>query len=152
MKAKKKFGQNFLVDPYFINQIIKEINPKESDEIVEIGPGQGAITYPILKKIKHVSVIEIDPDMVEVLKNKIDDKKITIFAGDILEIDQNYFTKFNKIIGNLPYYIATEIIFKITKNHSSEAQLYFMVQKKVADSHFTACSYQQIWVWKRLCL
>ena len=55
MKAKKKFGQNFLVDPYFINQIIKEINPKESDEIVEIGPGQGAITYPILKKIKHVS-------------------------------------------------------------------------------------------------
>ena len=72
MKAKKKFGQNFLVDPYFINQIIKEINPKESDEIVEIGPGQGAITYPILKKIKHVSVIEIDPDMVEVLKNKID--------------------------------------------------------------------------------
>jgi len=78
LKAKKKFGQNFLVDPYFINQIIKEINPKESDEIVEIGPGQGAITYPILKKIKHVSVIEIDPDMVEVLKNKIDDKKITI--------------------------------------------------------------------------
>ena len=90
MKAKKKFGQNFLVDPYFINQIIKEINPKESDEIVEIGPGQGAITYPILKKIKHVSVIEIDPDMIEVLKNKIDDKNEVEFEIAKSQMDDEY--------------------------------------------------------------
>ena len=133
MKAKKKFGQNFLIDPFFINQIMKEINPKDSDKILEIGPGRGAITHPILQKIKHISVIEIDPDMIKILEKKFDNKKITILANDILKIDLNYFSKFNKIIGNLPYYIATEIIIRITKNYTSEAELYFMVQKEVAD-------------------
>ena len=74
MKAKKKFGQNFLVDHYFISKIINEINPKESTNILEIGPGKGAITKPILKKIKHISVVEIDPDMIKILKQKISTK------------------------------------------------------------------------------
>lgn len=133
MKAKKKFGQNFLVDPFFIHQIIKEINLKDDDEILEIGPGKGAITNPILQKIKHISVIEIDPDMIKILEKNFDDNKISILATDILKIDKNFFSKFNKIIGNLPYYIATEIILKITKNYTSNAELYFMVQKEVAD-------------------
>lgn len=133
MKAKKKFGQNFLIDPFFINQIIKEINPKDSDKILEVGPGRGAITSPILQKIKHISVIEIDPDMIKILEKNFDNKKITILAADILKIDQKYFSNFNKIIGNLPYYIASEIIFRITKNYTSKAELYFMVQKEVAD-------------------
>ena len=133
MKAKKKFGQNFLVDPFFVHQIIKDINLKDGDEVLEIGPGKGAITHPILKKIEHISVIEIDPDMIKILKKNIEDKKITVLAKDILEINQKYFNKFNKIIGNLPYYIATEIIFKITKSYTSNAELYFMVQKEVAE-------------------
>lgn len=132
MKAKKKFGQNFLVDPFFIHQIIKEINLKDDDEILEIGPGKGAITNPILQKIKHISVIEIDPDMIKILEKNFDDNKISILAADILKVDHNFFSKFNKIIGNLPYYIATEIILKITKNYTSNAELYFMVQKEVA--------------------
>ena len=71
MKAKKKFGQNFLVDRYYISKIINEINPKEESNILEIGPGKGAITEPILKKINHISVVEIDPDMIKILKHKI---------------------------------------------------------------------------------
>ncbi|MBT4759284.1 MAG: 16S rRNA (adenine(1518)-N(6)/adenine(1519)-N(6))-dimethyltransferase, partial [Nitrosomonadales bacterium] len=67
MKAKKKFGQNFLIDSHYVAKIIKEINPKESDNILEIGPGLGAITNPILKKVRHISVVEIDPDMVKIL-------------------------------------------------------------------------------------
>ena len=133
MKAKKKFGQNFLVDQNFISKIIKEINPKEDCNILEIGPGRGAITNPILKKINHISVVEIDPDMIKILKDKIDPKKISILAEDILNIDVGVFKKFNKIIGNLPYYIATEIILKITKIYNSPAELYFMVQKEVAE-------------------
>ena len=89
MKAKKKFGQNFLVDPFFIHQIIKEINLKDDDEILEIGPGKGAITNPILQKIKHISVIEIDPDMIKILEKNFDDNKISILATDILKIDKN---------------------------------------------------------------
>ena len=133
MKAKKKFGQNFLVDRYFISKIINEINPKEESTILEIGPGKGAITEPILKKINHISVVEIDPDMIKILKQKITKKKISILAEDVLSINDEFFKKFNKIIGNLPYYIATEIILKLTKIYSSSSELYFMVQKEVAE-------------------
>ena len=133
MKAKKKFGQNFLVDRYFISKIVKEINPKEGNNILEIGPGKGAITEPVLKKINHVSVVEIDPDMVKILKHKISTNNISIFAENILSINDEFFKKFNKIIGNLPYYIATEIILKLTKIYSSSSELYFMVQKEVAE-------------------
>ncbi|MDA9635507.1 16S rRNA (adenine(1518)-N(6)/adenine(1519)-N(6))-dimethyltransferase RsmA [Nitrosomonadales bacterium] len=133
MKAKKKFGQNFLTDRYFISKIINEINTKEDDHILEIGPGKGAITEPILKKINHISVVEIDPDMIKILKHKVNTKNISILAEDVLNIDNEFFVKFNKIIGNLPYYIATEIILKLTKIYSSSFELYFMVQKEVAE-------------------
>ena len=86
MKAKKKFGQNFLTDRYFISKIINEINPKEDDHILEIGPGKGAITEPILKKINHISVVEIDPDMIKILKHKVNTKNISILAEDVLDI------------------------------------------------------------------
>ena len=133
MKAKKKFGQNFLVDRYFISKIINEINPKEENIILEIGPGKGAITEPILKKINHISVVEIDPDMIKILKHKISPKNISILSENVLCINDEFFKKFNKIIGNLPYYIATEIILKLTKLYSSSFELYFMVQKEVAE-------------------
>jgi 16S rRNA (adenine1518-N6/adenine1519-N6)-dimethyltransferase len=133
LKAKKKFGQNFLVDRYFISKIIKEINPKEGNNILEIGPGKGAITEPVLKKINHISVVEIDPDMIKILKYKISTKNISILAEDVLGINDEFFKKFNKIIGNLPYYIATEIILKLTKIYSCSSELYFMVQKEVAE-------------------
>ena len=133
MKAKKKFGQNFLVDRYFISKIINEINPKDGNSILEIGPGKGAITEPILKRINHISVVEIDPDMIKILKLKISTQNISILAKDVLSINDKFFKKFNKIIGNLPYYIATEIILKLTKIYSSSSELYFMVQKEVAE-------------------
>ena len=133
MKAKKKFGQNFLVDRYFISKIVNEINPKEGNNILEIGPGKGAITEPVLKKINQISVVEIDPDMIKILKHKISTKNISILAEDVLGINDEFFEKFNKIIGNLPYYIATEIILKLTKIYSSSSELYFMVQKEVAE-------------------
>jgi len=133
LKAKKKFGQNFLVDRYFISKIINEINPKEENIILEIGPGKGAITEPILKKINHISVVEIDPDMIKILKHKISPKNISILSENVLCINDEFFKKFNKIIGNLPYYIATEIILKLTKIYSSSFELYFMVQKEVAE-------------------
>ena len=133
MKAKKKFGQNFLVDRYYISKIIKEINPKQGNNILEIGPGKGAITEPLLKKINHISVVEIDPDMIKILKHKISTNNLSILAENVLNINDEFFKKFNKIIGNLPYYIATEIILKLTKIYSSSSELYFMVQKEVAE-------------------
>ena len=105
----------------------------QNRSILEIGPGKGAITEPVLKKINHISVVEIDPDMIKIIKHKISNKNISILAEDVLGINDEFFKKFNKIIGNLPYYIATEIILKLTKIYSSSSELYFMVQKEVAE-------------------
>ena len=88
MKAKKKFGQNFLIDRYFISKIIKEINPTEGNNLLEIGPGKGAITEQVLKKINHISVVEIDPDMIKILKHKISTKNISILAEDVLRSEE----------------------------------------------------------------
>ena len=133
IKAKKKYGQNFLIDSTVIKNIVDLINPQDEDTILEIGPGLGSITFPILDKIKKIDVIEIDPDMVAFLNNSKYSKKINIHTNDILKIQDNFFENFNKIIGNLPYYISSEILIKICNINKKNKKIYFMLQKEVAE-------------------
>jgi len=133
IKAKKKYGQNFLIDPFVIKNIVGLINPQEEDKILEIGPGLGSITFPILDKIKKIDVIEIDLDMVTFLSNSKYSKKINIHTNDILKIEDNFFENFDKIIGNLPYYISSEILIKICNINKKNKKIYFMLQKEVAE-------------------
>ncbi|MDA0729990.1 MAG: 16S rRNA (adenine(1518)-N(6)/adenine(1519)-N(6))-dimethyltransferase RsmA [Proteobacteria bacterium] len=133
IKAKKKYGQNFLIDSTVTKNIVDLINPQDEDTILEIGPGLGSITFPILDKIKKIDVIEIDPDMVAFLNNSKYSKKINIHTNDILKIQDNFFENFNKIIGNLPYYISSEILIKICKINNKNKKIYFMLQKEVAE-------------------
>jgi len=133
IKAKKKYGQNFLIDPFVIKNIVDLINPQEEDKILEIGPGLGSITFPILDKIKKIDVIEIDLDMVTFLSNSKYSKKINIHTNDILKIEDNFFENFDKIIGNLPYYISSEILIKICNINKKNKKIYFMLQKEVAE-------------------
>ena len=133
IKAKKKYGQNFLVDSSVIKNIVNLINPQDEDKILEIGPGLGSITFPILDKIKKIDVIEIDPDMVSFLNNSKYSKKINIHKSDILNIHNEFFDSFNKIIGNLPYYISSEILIKICNINNKNKKIYFMLQKEVAE-------------------
>ena len=133
IQAKKKFGQNFLIDQHIIKKILDSINPNKSQSILEIGPGLGALTIPLLKKINHIYVVEIDRDMVKFLTNKISSNKITIYQEDILEVDDKKFSEFNFIIGNLPYYISTAILLKLAKIKKNKASLFFMLQKEVAE-------------------
>ena len=133
IKAKKKYGQNFLIDSSVIKNIIDIINPQNEDKILEIGPGLGSITFPILDKIKKIDVIEIDPDMVNFLNNSKYSKKINIHTNDILKIEDNFFENFDKIIGNLPYYISSEILIKICNINNKNKKFYFMLQKEVAE-------------------
>ena len=132
-KAKKKFGQNFLIDLSVINNIIKSIAPKPKDKILEIGPGMGALTFEILKFIDSIDVVEIDQDMINFLEKRNDNKKIKLINKNILDIDDVFFSEYTKIIGNLPYYISSEILIKITKNPNQKTSYYFMLQKEVAD-------------------
>ena len=131
--AKKKFGQNFLIDQHIIKQILDSINPNKSQSILEIGPGLGALTIPLLNKLKHINVVEIDKDMVKFLTKKIPSSKITIYQEDILEVEDQRFSEFNFIIGNLPYYISTPILLKLAKIKKNNADLFFMLQKEVAE-------------------
>ena len=133
IKAKKKYGQNFLIDSSVIKNIIDIINPQNEDKILEIGPGLGSITFPILDKINKIDVIEIDPDMVNFLNNSKYSKKINIHTNDILKIEDNFFENFDKIIGNLPYYISSEILIKICNINNKNKKFYFMLQKEVAE-------------------
>ena len=133
---KKSLGQNFLMDKNKINQIIESIEVGENDLIVEIGPGEGAITKELVKKNCDVLCFEIDIRLKDIL-SKIDSDKLEIVYQDFLTInlsDYIDYSKYKKIIfvGNLPYYITTAIINKIIDyNHADE--IVIMVQKEVAE-------------------
>jgi 16S rRNA (adenine1518-N6/adenine1519-N6)-dimethyltransferase len=131
IKAKKKFGQNFLIDNHIIKLIVDEIKFTETNKYLEIGPGMGALTSVLQKKTKNLDLIEIDPDMIKILRGKINGNT-QIFEGDVLSFDDNFFEGYNVVLGNLPYYIATEIIFRFIPISNVDT-LYFMVQKEVAD-------------------
>ena len=127
---KKKWGQNFIEDENVIKKIINVVKPNDNDKIIEIGPGKGALTKYFLDSQKLIA-IEIDPLLCSYLKNEFDDKLVVI-NKDILNVELYDFSSCNKIIGNLPYYITTPIIFKILKYQFWEKAV-FMVQKEVAE-------------------
>jgi len=131
--AKKKFGQNFLKDTAIINAIIQSINPLPEDLLIEIGPGLGALTKPLIEKTNHLLTIELDRDIVNWMKNEYIKKNITIFNEDILNFNFNQFDQKIRIVGNLPYNISTPILFKCIDNILIIKDLHFMLQKEVVN-------------------
>lgn len=137
MKAKKKFGQNFLIDTNIIEKIITAINSNESDLIIEIGPGRGALTKRLKEKLSNIIAYEVDTDLKEYLSNLEDDKTKIIYQDFLtsnINVDISNI-QYNKlyIVGNLPYYITTPIIEHIIKSNLKIEKLVIMVQKEVAD-------------------
>jgi 16S rRNA (adenine1518-N6/adenine1519-N6)-dimethyltransferase len=133
---KKSLGQNYLHDDNICRNIVDIFNAQENDCILEIGPGMGALTKYLLKKTKNLTAIELDEKNVEILKR--DYPQLIVIHQDFLKIDFEKFiddylvTSKLKIIGNIPYYITSDIIFKIIDNREfiSDAQL--MMQEEVA--------------------
>jgi 16S rRNA (adenine1518-N6/adenine1519-N6)-dimethyltransferase len=133
IKAKKKFGQNFLSDQSVVKEILNYLKPLGQDKVLEIGPGMGAITIPLLSELNHISVIEIDPDMINYLQKKIPESKINFINRDVLSINNKELEVYERIIGNLPYYISTEILIKMIDIVDSLNDIHFMFQKEVAE-------------------
>jgi len=131
--AKKKFGQNFLKDAAIIHSIIQSINPLPNDLLIEIGPGLGALTKPLLEKTNRLLAIELDRDIVSWMENEYSKKNITIFNEDVLDFNFNHFDQKIRIVGNLPYNISTPILFKCIDNILNIKDLHFMLQKEVVD-------------------
>ena len=133
-KARKRFGQHFLSDQTIIKQIINIINPQKHDHIIEIGPGKGALTIPIIKSIDKLNVIEIDKDLVNFLKKTINSELLVIHENDALKFN---YSKFNysdlRIIGNLPYNISTPLLFHLLSYKNIIKEMLFMLQKEVVE-------------------
>jgi len=136
-KAKKKFGQNFLVDQQIIAGIIAEIRPEPEDHMVEVGPGLGALTRPLLKKLNHLHVVEIDRDIIARLESDYPQdnlkSKLTIHAGDALEFDFSTLPAPLRIVGNLPYNISSPLLFHFASYAGRIRDMHFMLQNEVVE-------------------
>ena len=136
-RARKRFGQNFLHDSHVIDKIVRSINPKHSDCLVEIGPGMGALTEPLLEACGKLDVVELDRDLIPILRTKFFNYPVfTIHEGDALKFDFNTILKPGqqlRIVGNLPYNISTPLIFHFLAHHTIVQDMHFMLQKEVVE-------------------
>lgn len=138
-RAKKRFGQNFLVDTNIIEKIIYSINPATDDHVIEIGPGLGALTQPLLKILTRLDVIELDRDVIPELNKLERHDRLHIHNIDVLAFDFTDFERSSfkhdkiRIIGNLPYNISTAVLFHLIKHRDIVQDLHFMLQKEVVE-------------------
>lgn len=138
--AKKRFGQNFLTDQAIINSLVNAINPQADDLMVEIGPGLGALTKPLLQKLRHLHVVELDRDIISWMQSAYDKKSITIHNSDVLKFDFSSLGPRLRIAGNLPYNISTPILFHLLDNIAHIIDMHFMLQKEVVERMVAAPS------------
>ena len=136
-QARKRFGQNFLTDQNIIDKIISAVAPVPGQNLVEIGPGQGAITGPLLERCKQLNVVELDRDLIPLLEQKFcQHPGLCIHQGDALKTDFKQFYSDGqplRIIGNLPYNISTPLLFHLLIFNQYIDDMYFMLQKEVVD-------------------
>ena len=131
--ARKRFGQNFLVDHGVIAAIVSAINPKRDDVVVEIGPGLGAITEPLMQRVDHLHVVEIDRDLIARLKKQHTPERMTIHEGDALAFDFASIGRDLRLVGNLPYNISTPLLFHLADYVDVLHDMHFMLQKEVVE-------------------
>ncbi|MDP2962802.1 MAG: 16S rRNA (adenine(1518)-N(6)/adenine(1519)-N(6))-dimethyltransferase RsmA [Sulfurimicrobium sp.] len=130
---RKRFGQNFLIDRQVIADIVAVIRPQPDDVMVEIGPGLGAITQPLLKTLPHLHVVEIDRDIVVRLHREYAPERVTVHACDALKFDFGSLGGGLRVVGNLPYNISTPLLFHLASHISLIRDLHFMLQKEVVE-------------------
>jgi 16S rRNA (adenine1518-N6/adenine1519-N6)-dimethyltransferase len=134
--ARKRFGQHFLHDRGVIQRIVSAISPAQDDLMVEIGPGLGALTQPLLERLAHLHAIEIDRDAIRHLRERFEPAKLTIHEGDALRFDLagvGTGPGSIRVVGNLPYNISTPLLFHLIEQQAYVRDMHFMLQKEVVD-------------------
>jgi len=130
---RRRFGQNFLVDRGIISAIVSAIDPRPGDTVVEIGPGLGAISEPLLARLDHLHVVEIDRDLIARLKKQYPPTRMTIHEGDALAFDFAGIGGDLRLVGNLPYNISTPLLFHLAEYAGRVRDMHFMLQREVVE-------------------
>ena len=136
MRARKRFGQNFLVDTQVVEQILSAVSAQPSDHVVEIGPGHGAITTGLAASGARLTLIEIDRDLIAGLIAGVvcrDPDRITLINQDVLTVDFRQLTGPLRIVGNLPYNISTPVLFQLLDATDWIQDIHVMLQKEVVE-------------------
>jgi len=132
--ARKRFGQHFLTDGSVIDAIIDAIDPKPGEAVVEIGPGLGAMTTPLVARCGALTVIELDRDLAQRLRRRTE---LTVIEADVLTVDFGAVAREHgqrlRVVGNLPYNISTPILFHLLGAVAHVADQHFMLQKEVVE-------------------
>jgi 16S rRNA (adenine1518-N6/adenine1519-N6)-dimethyltransferase len=135
MIPRKRFGQHFLHDQAVIARIVAAIAPQRDEHLVEIGPGLGALTLPLLKCIPAMDAVEIDRDAIRELRSKTTPETLRIHEGDVLKFDIATLRTEQplRLVGNLPYNISTPLLFHLIAQREHIRDMHFMLQKEVVD-------------------
>lgn len=130
---RKRFGQNFLIDDGVIAGIISAVMPRRGDNLVEIGPGLGALTDPLLARLDRLQVVEIDRDLIARLRGLYPPERLIVHAGDVLEFDFATLGDDLRVVGNLPYNISTPLLFRFATYASHIRDIHVMLQREVVE-------------------
>jgi 16S rRNA (adenine1518-N6/adenine1519-N6)-dimethyltransferase len=130
---RKRFGQHFLADPHYVARIVAAVDPQREDVLVEIGPGAGAITAPLLERVQRMHAVEIDRDLAAALAARFPAEHLVLHVADALEIDFAALGSRLRLVGNLPYNISTPLLFRFAALADDLVDGHFMLQKEVVD-------------------
>ena len=133
---RKRFGQHFLHDPGVLRKIVQAIAPKPGEDVVEIGPGEGALTLPLLRELGRLTVIELDRDLIPRLREAAQPVgELTIVEADVLTVDFSALARGGslRVVGNLPYNISSPILFHCLDHVDAIRDMHFMLQREVVD-------------------
>jgi 16S rRNA (adenine1518-N6/adenine1519-N6)-dimethyltransferase len=129
--ARKRFGQNFLVDPHYVTRIVDAVDPRPGDNLVEIGPGLAAITGGLIERAGHIAAIEIDRDLAARLRETYTPQQLTVHEADALEFDFASLPSRLRVVGNLPYNISSPLLFHLATFDGRLRDLHVMLQREV---------------------
>jgi 16S rRNA (adenine1518-N6/adenine1519-N6)-dimethyltransferase len=139
-RPRKRFGQHFLHERRVLERIVEAVAPAAGDFIVEIGPGEGALTAPLLEKIDKLEAVEVDRDLAAGLAAKFPPSKLTVHCADALEFDFERFPAGMRLVGNLPYNVSTPLLFHLARYAARVRDMHFLLQLEVVERMVAAPS------------
>jgi len=139
-RARRRFGQHFLHERGVLAKIVDALAPAKEDFFVEIGPGEGALTAPLLEKVARLEAIELDRDLASSLAAKFPPWKLTVHCADALEFDYARFPPGMRLVGNLPYNVSTPLLFHLARYAQQVRDMHFMLQLEVVERMVAAPS------------